>query len=333
MEKSNAMRSGGLMEYERNLRIKKFCINYALYALVIVLLIVYAVLAPDTFLTAANMKGLLVNASPLLIVSIGMTFVLLTGEIDLSVGSIASVCAMVWMVSITKLGMPIFAATVLSILLGALLGAVNAVLITKLKINSFLVTLGMQTLLRGATYLIDESRILTTEPIKKFVGSSILGIPSLIFISVALIVVMALIYKFTPFGRRVQAVGCNRKAAAKVGIHVPKTVALSFVLCGLFAGIAGLVQVANVGQAIPADIGDGMEFLSITAVVLGGTSLFGGVGTLIPGTLVGVYFYQAIENGLGVLGVTPYLYPVVKGIVIYLAMVTDSLKRSMRNAS
>ena len=321
----------GLQSYDRNLRIKKFCADYALYAVVIVLLIVYSVLSPN-FLTPDNIGGILVNSSPLLIVSVGMTFVLLTGEIDLSVGSIMSVCAMVWMVCITRYNMPILSATIIAFLLGAIIGLVNAVLISVLKINSFLVTLGMQTLLRGATYLIDQSRILTTEPIKEFVKSSILGIPVLIFISVAICVGMMLIYKFTPFGRKVQAVGCNRSAAPKVGISVTKTTAMTFVLSGLFSAVAGIIQVSNVGQAIPADIGNGMEFVAITAVVLGGTSLFGGVGTLIPGTLIGVYFYQAIENGLGVMGVSPYLYPVVKGLVIYFAMVTDSLKRSMKKS-
>lgn len=317
-----------LKTYDRNLKIKKFCASYALYALVIVLLIVYSVLSPS-FMTISNMSGLLVNSSPLLIVAVGMTFVLLTGEIDLSVGSIMSSCAMVWMVCITKAQMPILGATIITILLGMVFGAVNAFLICKLHINSFLVTLGVQTLLRGVTYLIDQSRILTTEPIKAFVNTTIIGIPSLVFISVAIAVAMMLVYKFTPFGRKVQAVGCNRDAALKVGINVSCTTAMTFIISGTLAAVAGMIQVSNVGMAIPADIGNGMEFLAITAVVLGGTSLFGGVGTIIPGTIIGVYFYQAIENGLGVLGVTPYLYPVVKGLVIYFAMVTDSLKRSM----
>ena len=316
--------------YDKKFKMKKFCASYALYALVIVLLIVYSVLSPS-FMTVSNIGGLLINSSPLLIVAVGMTFVLLTGEIDLSVGSIMSACAMVWMVCITKVQMPIWASTVITILLGLSFGAINAFLICRLKINSFLVTLGVQTLLRGVTYLIDQSRILTTEPIKMFVNAKIFGVPSLVFISVSLAVVMMLVYKFSPFGRKVQAVGCNRGAAAKVGIYVSGTTAITFMISGTLAALAGIIQVSNVGMAIPADIGNGMEFLAITAVVLGGTSLFGGVGTIIPGTLIGVYFYQAIENGLGVLGVTPYLYPVVKGLVIYFAMVTDSLKRSIRS--
>lgn len=311
---------------------KKFTLNYMMYFFVILLVIVYTIMSPN-FLTVSNIKGVFVNASPLLLVATGMAFVLITGEIDLSVGSIASVSAMTWIVLITKININPIIATIIAILVAGLMGVVNALLITKLKINSFLVTLGMQTFLRGVTYLIDESRITVPENVKDFTNIKVFGfIPSLVAVSVGLIILMAFVYLYTPIGRNIQAVGCNRIAASKIGVNVNQSISSAFVFAALFAGLAGIIQVLNVGRAMPADIGEGIEFLAITACVLGGVSLYGGTGTLIPGVLIGVYFYQIIENGLGVLGASPYLYPIVKGIVIFAAMVTDSLKRMYYNS-
>lgn len=301
-------------------------LNYALYVVAILLLGVYAALSP-VFLSHANITGLLANSSPLLIVATGMTIVLLVGEIDLSVGSIAGVASMVWLMAATRWGLSMPAATVLALFLGAAMGAANGVLVVGLRINSFLATLGMQILLRGVDYIICASRISINDGIRNFTNSSVLGVSPLVIIGVAIVAAMALIYRYISFGRRLQAIGCDRAAAIKVGINARRTVFLSFVLCGVLAGVGGIVQVANVGVANAADTGMGMEFLAITAVVLGGTSLFGGKGSFVPGTLIGVIFLMAIENGLGVLSVDPYLYPIVRGVIIFLAMLMDSLRR------
>lgn len=304
-----------------------FVLNYALYVAALVLFGVYAFLSP-VFLSGANITGLLVNSSPLLIIATGMTIVLLLGEIDLSVGSIAGVVSMVWLMSIAQWGMSLFSATLFAICLGVVLGAVNGFLVVVLRINSFLATLGMQILLRGVDYLICASRISINDSIRAFTNSSVIfGLSPLVLIAVALVVLMAVVYRYSPFGRRIQAIGCDRAASIKIGINVNRNIFLAFILCGVFAGLGGIAQVANVGVANAADTGMGMEFLAITAVVLGGTSLFGGKGSFVPGTFVGVIFLMAIENGLGVLSVDPYLYPIIRGGVIFLAMLMDSLRR------
>lgn len=307
-------------------------LNYALYILIGVVIVIYAVLSP-VFLSAANIKGLLANSSALLVVATGMTFVLLIAEIDLSVGSIAGVSGAVWLVAMTEWGWPILPALLLAVAVAGVIGCANALLIVKLKINSFLVTLGMQILLRGFIFItVSGNQILVPKNVKEVLNTDIFGgFSPLVIISIGLVVLMAILYKYTSFGRKVQAVGCNKNAAAKVGISVHGVCFSVFVLSGLFAGLAGILQVSNLGMINAAYVGLNLEFLAITAVVLGGTSLFGGRGTFVPGTLIGVIFLMSIENGLGILGANPYIYPLVRGIVIYLAMFTDSLKRSIGN--
>lgn len=308
--------------------VRRLALDYALYALIILVFAIYAFLSP-VFLSQSNITGMLVNSSPLLIVVTGMTLVLLVGEIDLSVGSIAGMVAMTWLMSVTRLGLSALWATALAVVLGCALGAVNGLLVVGLKINSFLVTLGMQILLRGVTYIICASRISITEDMRRFTNANMFwGLSPLVAISVAVVVLMALVYRYSSFGRCVQAIGCDRRAAAKVGVRVDWIVYAAFVICGVLAGLGGIVQVSNVGVANAADTGMGMEFLAITAAVLGGTSLLGGKGSFVPGAIVGVLFLTAIENGLGVLSVDPYLYPIVRGLVIYLAMLMDSLKHT-----
>lgn len=325
------------MENERTIQeagrvsgVKRFLINYALYILIGVVIVVYAVMSP-VFISPGNIKELLAISSPLLVCAVGMTFVLLIAEIDLSVGSIAGVAGAIWIVLATKFAVPLPLATILGIAGAVGMGVANATLIVKLKINSFLVTLGMQVLARGLIYfIVSGEQILTTDEMKDFFYSDVFGgISVLVVISIGIAVAMSIVYRYTSFGRKIQAVGCNKAAAAKVGVNVNKTMFSVFVMAGFFAGIAGLMQVGNTGILTPVYVGNNLEFLAITAAVLGGTSLFGGTGSIIPGTLVGVLFTMSIENGLGVLGANPYIYPIVRGIIIYLAMFTDSLKRSI----
>lgn len=313
-------------------RAKRFVINYALYILILALVITYACLTP-LFLSGQNIRQLLTNSASLLTAAVGMTFVLLIAEIDLSVGSIGGVCAAVWILILSQTNVSVFIATPAAILLGACIGLLNAFLIVVLKINSFLATIGMQIFLRGFVFIFTGgAQILMTEQVKNVNASlkdAFGGLSPLLVFSVLLAVVMMLIYKFTSFGRKVQAVGCNKKAAAKIGVKVGMVTTLCYVICGAFGSLAGIFSATNVGMVHPANICNGLEFLAITACVLGGTSLMGGTGTVVPGTLIGVIFLNSIENGLGLLGANAYAYPVVRGVVIYLAMLTDSLKRSL----
>lgn len=310
-------------------RIRKFALKYALYVLIGIVFIVYANLTP-LFLSMRNIRDLLANSSPLLVAAIGMTFVLLIAEIDLSIGSVAGVAAALWVVMTNYWKLPLPLATVLALAAGGVVGGINAFLIVKMGINSFMATLGTQIFLRGIVFLAASGRqILINREVKSILAAKVYGFSPLVLISIALAVLMMLVYRYTAFGRRVQAVGCNKPATIKVGINPKRVTAQVFVLMGVLAALAGLMQAANVGIMNPSNVGDGMEFLAITSSVLGGTSLLGGIGTIIPGALVGVIFLMSIENGLGLLGANPYSYPVIRGVIIYFAMLSDSLKRSI----
>ena len=314
----------------RNTVLKKRILNSAVYILMAIVIVTYASLTP-LFLSASNLKSLFVNSSSLLVAATGITFILLVAEIDLSIGSIAAISGALWVVAISRWEINPVLATLLALLAGLLLGGFNAFLVVVLKINSFLATLGMQIFLRGFVYILTGgAQILVPSPVKSVLTApKFFGLPLLIILSIFLLLAMAAVYRWTSFGRKLQAVGCNRQAAGKIGIHVDGIRAAAFIICGLLAAIAGICQAANVGIIRPDNLGNGLEFLAITAAVLGGTSLLGGSGSFVPGTLVGVLFLMCIENGLGLLGANPYAYPIVRGAVIFLAMFSDSLKHSL----
>lgn len=324
---NNSLQSGGL----NSAKIKSFFVSYALYILILFLFALYNWLTP-LFLSAQNIQSLFTNSSALLVAACGMMFVLLIGEIDLSIGSIAGVSAAVWIALITNWSVPVIGAFFIAIVCAVIMGAFNAFLIYRLNISSFLATLGMQIFWRGFVYIMtDGAQILMTTEIKElnstlkeFFG----GFSPLLVFSVLLCLLGMVLFRYTAFGRKLQAVGCNRVAAKNVGVNVKWTSTYVYMLCAMFAGIAGIFQCTNVGMVNPSNVGNGLEFLAITACVLGGASLAGGVGTVFPGALIGVIFLNSIENGLGLLGANAYIYPVVRGAVIYLAMVSDSLKRA-----
>ncbi len=317
----------------KRIDIKYFLIKYALFILIGCLWIFYGTQS-EHFFTVKNLRSLLMNASPLLIYATGMTFILILGEIDLSIGSVGAVSAACWILALTQWNCSLPVAFLIALGIGIACGLVTGFLVVKLRINAFMASLGMMFILRGACYLsVGGEQIITPKVVRNFAKVKILTLSPLVAISLVIAIAMMLIYKYTSFGRKMQATGCDRNAARMVGIKVDRIRYIVFIISGALAGIAGALQCTNLGILMPGSICEGSEFLAITACVLGGTSLAGGFGNIIPGTLIGVVFYYSIENGLGLLGANVYLYPVVRGIVIYLAMVTDSLKRSigMRN--
>lgn len=309
--------------------VKDFLVKYALFLLIFALWIFYGTNSPH-FFSLKNLYSLLTNAAPLLIYACGMTYILILGEIDLSVGSVGGVAAAVWMLCLTKLQLPLLVAFGIAIAVGLLCGLLTGLMVVKLRINAFMTSLGMQFALRGICYLsVGGEQMVTPTVVHEFANWRLFNLSPLVYLSLAIAVIMSLLYRYTAYGRKVQAVGCNPTAAKTVGINVGRTKLIAFIISGGLAALAGTLQCTNFGILLPGSIGEGSEFLAITACVLGGTSLAGGVGSVIPGAILGVIFYYSIENGLGLLGANVYLYPIVRGIVIYLAMVTDSLKRSI----
>ncbi len=297
--------------------------------LAILVAIALALLATqsDRFFTIDN----LLNQGRLMaevgLVALAMTFVIVTGGIDLSVGSILGLCAILLGVFWKTLGLPLPAAMALALAVGAVAGLVNGLIITRFRVPPLIATLATLALYRGLAEGISQARSVRGYP-DWFFGlgqGEALGVPSQLWILLVVTVAAAVILGLTTFGRATYSVGANETAARFSGIGVDRTKLLIYTGSGLMAGLAAVVFVSRVSTT-RSDMGTGLELDVITAVVLGGTSIFGGRGTII-GTVLGLILMQAIKNGLSLAGVKGDGTIVVIGVVLILAILIGNLFR------
>ncbi len=297
----------------------------AVLALLIVLTVAMA-LTQANFLTGANIKDLLTGVAILWIVAMGETFVVLTAGIDLSVGSVLAVTGIL-LAKVLDLGVPAGAAVVISVLFGALVGgAVNGVLIGRLRLSFFVVTLGSMVAITGVTNLWSHS---STEYINSsLIGNigigNIIGLPVPIWIMAATFLIALYVQQRTYFGRDVYAVGGNTQAARLSGIRVARTLIAVYAISGACAALAGVIQAGRIGAASP-QVGADVALNAAAAVLLGGTSFAGGVGG-VGGTAVGVLFIGVLQNGLGIAGVSSFWQQVVTGVILIAAVLFDRLR-------
>jgi len=304
-------------------------------------------LLSPAFLTAANLAILLKHVAINAIMAVGMTFVILSGGIDLSVGSIAGLAGMVAGGLIDRgLVLPMFGVVVyfqvwlvvvIAVLAGALVGAINGLLVSRLSVAPFIATLGTMYAGRGAALLLSNGATfpgLTGEAGLRNTGFPWLGSGMVLGVAIPiwLMIVFALAGAFlaarTPFGRQVYAVGGNERAALLSGVRVKRIQLLVYVISGFCSAAVGLIIASQLGAAHPAT-GQSFELNAIAAVVLGGTSLMGGRGT-IGGTIIGALVIGALADGLVLLGVSEFWQIVIKGAVIVVAVVLDQLQRKVQ---
>ncbi|MCX5517209.1 ABC transporter permease [Kaistia defluvii] len=295
--------------------------------LAILLVIVLAALATqsDRFFTTANLlnQGRLMTEVGL--VALAMTFVIVTGGIDLSVGSILGLTAILLGVFWHNLGLPLPAAMVLAVLAGGIGGLINGLIITRFKVPPLIATLATLALYRGLAEGISQARSVRGYPEWFFVlgQGEVWGVPTQLWILGVLVVIAAVVLGLTTFGRATYATGANETGARFSGIGVDRTKMLIYTASGLVAGVAGVIFVSRVSTT-RSDMGTGLELDVITAVVLGGTSIFGGRGTII-GTVLGLILMQALKNGLALSGVKGDGTIVVIGLVLILAIVASNI--------
>lgn len=284
------------------------------------------------FFTGANLLNVLRQSSIIGVISLGMTVVILTGGIDLSVGSVLSL-SVLFAASASKTGLPAPVAWACALLAGAGLGWVNGFGVSRLRLPPFIVTLGMMGFARGLSFIYTGGAPITGfDALFRLPGTGVFaGIPApALLFGVAFLVVFVLLER-CPWGEHIRNTGSNPVAAWGSGIDVPATISKAYVLCGLLAALAGLMLVGRLDSAQPG-AGVGYEFGAIAAVVLGGTSFSGGKGTL-AGTILGVLIMGVLENGMNLLNVNPFSEQVVKGVVIAAALVAyGSLGRKSRTA-
>lgn len=317
------------MNEKRNVVIRYFKENMGILIGLVCLFFVLSI-ATDSFLSAKNLltvgRQICINA----LLAFGMTFVLIIGGIDLTVGSVVG-AAGVAVVILLESGLPLYGAVLLAVLLGGMIGAINGGIIATTGMPPFIVTLSMQGVVRGLAYIITDGRSVScsNEAFTSMGNGYFLGIPNPIYIVAAVMAVISIILYHTRFGRRMYAIGGNRMAAKFSGIKVKWLETRVYIISGLLAGLAGVILASRMYSGQPT-AGNAYESDAIAAAVLGGTSFTGGIGTL-GGTLIGALVIGFLGNGLNLLHIPSYVQMVIKGIVIILAVAIDILKKHKKD--
>ncbi|MCE1178081.1 MAG: ABC transporter permease [Micrococcales bacterium] len=297
--------------------------NGALVGLALVCLVMF--IATPTFLTTQNLLNVGVQAAVTAILAFGMTFVIVTAGIDLSVGSVAALSAICAGWAVTSGGMPGWLALLVGPLVGLLAGLVSGAAIAYGKLPAFIATLAMLSVARGLGLVVSGGRPIDMPSAVSWLGGDLGPIPVPILVLAVTALITAFVLNRTVFGRSLYAIGGNEEAARLAGLPVKRTTAAVYALSGLFAGIAGLVLAGRLASAQP-QAASGYELDAIAAVVIGGASLSGGVGKA-SGTLIGALVLAVIRNGLNLLNVTAFWQQVVIGLVIALAVGIDVLRQ------
>lgn len=293
---------------------------------VLVILCVYLGVTEDSFLTWDNWVSILEANAVVLVVAVGLTFVLLNGGIDLSLGGLMALTA-VLMSDLVDAGWPTGLAIVAVIALAGVLGFVNGVLIGKVGLSFLVVTLGSGFIFRSIAQVRTGGQtrsLFEVELIRQLHDGKLLGIPWLAWASLVVLVVGIVVLRYTGYGRMVYACGGNREAARLAGINVTAIAVSVFALAGLLAGLASIMDASRLTAASPT-AATGIELTAAAAVLLGGTSFMGGRGTLL-GTLLGVLFLGVLENGITLAGISSFWYGIVSGAVLIAAILLDRIR-------
>jgi len=283
-------------------------------------------LLTDRFLSPLNLTNILVQSSIMAVIAIGMTFVIIGGGFDLSVGSTVALAGCIAAMMIVKFGVAV--GVLAGIAAGGAVGLANGMIIAKLGVNPFITTLGTMVLVRGVVYLITGGAPVGDEGLPAafiaFGSARFLGIHYLVWVPAFLLLVLSWALQATPYGRRIYATGGNREAAYLSGVPVDRIIASTYAWCGALAGIAGVMLAARLQSGQPT-AGEFYELTAIAAVILGGASLQGGEGTLYK-SIIGVFIMVVLGNSLNLLNVDSYWQRVAIGMVIIAAAAADRLR-------
>ncbi len=299
-------------------------------ASLVVIFVFFAIMRP-VFASWANVSGgILMSTTVIGLLAIGVTFVIITGGIDLSVGTMMALVGIIVGKSVMAMSLNVWSGILLGLTVGAVLGAINGLLITVLKLPPFIATLATMKGAQGLALIISDLKpILFTTDVKGWdsiaQGNIIPNFPNAVLILLVAAVVASIILNKTVLGRYTFAIGSNTEATKLSGVKVDRWLVAIYSLCGLFVGLAAVVMTSRLGSAQP-DLGLGYELEAIAAVIIGGTSLLGGKGT-ISGTIIGALIMSVLINGLRILELQQEWQYVVVGIVILLAVYGDNVRR------
>ena len=293
----------------------------------LIVVFVFLSIASPVFLSADNLYNIGVQTSYTAVIAIGVTLVIITAGIDLSVGSVAALSGVVGVVLMAKAGFPVVLAILGGILVGAACGLVNGLLVSVAGLNPFIATLGMLSVARGMVYIPTNAKSVFGVPDSfRLLGQGVIGSIPIPIIVVAVVAVAGyVVLARTKLGRYAYAMGSNREAARLSGIPIRRYLTVVYVISGALAGFGGMIASSQVASGQP-NFGIGLELDAIAAAVIGGASLFGGQGTVV-GTLIGAFLIALIRNGSVLLDVNIYYQQVIIGVVIWVAVLWDQYRR------
>ncbi|MFT5874470.1 MAG: ribose transport system permease protein [Clostridium sp.] len=297
---------------------KNIALKYKSLIGLLILCIVISFITPR-FLTFANFTNIFTQVSVNAVIAIGMTFVILTGGIDLSVGSILAVSGAAAASIITSTG-NVYLAIIVALAIGSIIGLINGVLVSKGRIQAFIVTLATMTIFRGVTYVYTNGTPISRlgQSFSSIGNKEVLRLPVPVIFTIIVFGIAFYILSQTRYGRYVYALGGNEDSARLSGINTDKIKTLVYVISGATAALSGIIVTSRIGSASP-NAGVGFELDAIAAVVVGGTSLSGGEGSVV-GTIIGALIIGVLNNGLNLINVSPFYQAIVKGLVILLAV-------------
>ena len=294
--------------------------------LVLIVLIISFALINNRFISFGNITNLLRSTSIIGVVSIGMTFVIISGGIDLSVGSVLALSSVI-AARLMVAGVPIFLSITISLATGALAGLIMGIIIYEARVPPFIVTLAGLSVFRGIAMLLTGAKKIVglPESFANFAIFRFFGIPAMAIVWLLLIAIGIIITRFTVFGRNIYAIGSNQEAARLSGINIRAAIYKVYALGGFTSAVAGILMTARLAGGSPS-AGGGYELDAIAATVLGGTSLTGGIGGVF-GTFFGTMIIATISNGGNIMGINPFVLEIIIGILIVLAVVFDHLQK------
>jgi ribose transport system permease protein len=314
------MNNGNTLSMARHVAGRRFFAVLVLF----ILLFAYFAITQDKFLTSGNIDALLTGSSILWMVAIGLTFVMLTGGFDLSLGSLMAMSGIAMATFMNKWGLPLGLGILCTVIFGLLVGGlVNGVLIGRVGLPFLVVTLGTLTLYGGVVNLWSKgaTEAIVSKDLTAIAFNHALGIPVPAWIMIGVFLIALYVQRSTYFGRDVYAVGGSPDAARLSGIRVTRVLIAVYAIAGMLAALAGVMQVARIGAASP-QVGGEIIFSAAAAVLLGGTSFSGGVGG-VGGTIIGVLLLATLENGLSVSGVQSYWQQIITGVILLAVVALD----------
>lgn len=296
----------------------------------LILLVIFFSIANKHFFTPDNLVSILLSTCVNGVLAIGVTFIIITSGIDLSIGTAMTFASVMGGLAVTNLGLPLVAAVIVCILTGAACGLISGTLVSRFKIPPFIATLGMMMVTKGLSLVLSGAKpVYFPDGWSKIaLGHIIPSIPNAVLIFIVVAILASFLLNKTTLGRYDFAIGSNEEATRLSGVNVKKWLTIIYVTAGAFCGVAGMLMSSRLGSAQPA-LGQGYELEAIAAVVIGGTSLSGGSGTIL-GTVIGAFIMSVLTSGLKIMAVPQEWQTVVIGAVVILAVYIDILRRKQK---